>query len=273
MAKGRRTAALFEVIHSGRFDRPLGALGTPKWWFKRRPRDVDSLTSAPAEGDRAGDLTTPRSGDDPTVGRQPSGINVALDHDRHQVTVRASYTSALVTVFAAVILVALAFIVGRRMSRGPALAVASQTSEELQAGPAHPGALNLAPPTRPQRTAEETATPPAVVFPVHESPFADGARVIGHNYVVIQSYPDEKSAVEARDLLVKGGIACTVEQKLRGLNPNWYTVVGTDAFPRGSDEAYQQYVAKLGKISTEYAGKKSFKAFQPLRYKWDKPAP
>jgi hypothetical protein len=90
---------------------------------------------------------------------------------------------------------------------------------------------------------------------------------------VIQSYPDEKTATEVRDLLLQSGIGCTVEQqKLRGLNTGWYHVVGTQGFIRISGADYDAYYKRLEQISRQIAqGKRSFRGFALLPYKWDKP--
>ena len=98
-------------------------------------------------------------------------------------------------------------------------------------------------------------------------------RSVNLNYVVAQSYPDEKSANDAQDAFIKAGVGCTIEQKLRGLNPSWYSVVGTQGFARVSTDDYKTYVDKLRQISQQFAqGKRSFKAFDPMPYKWDRQA-
>ena len=332
MAKGKHAAALFEVIHSGRFpNKP--EMQTPKWWFKRKgnaaPAD-GSATEAPAASETT--ATAENAADDPTVGatarsmlgapattattttREQSqssrngnheladgngddsapSVDVSLDPRHHRITFRVTYSSAIITAFAILVAVGVAYLVGRKMSRGPAMAVASETSEQLRARPARPDVLNVppannlvnpphsstsgtnpAPPREPDGGV--TSRPPAET---HDNPGtqpptpATGAqgRVIGQNYLVIQSYPDEKSALDARDALLKAGIGCTVEhQKFRGLNPDWYTVVGTQGFARASGGEYEAYKKRLADLSQEFAQtKRSFKAFALLPYKWDK---
>src|SRR5215208_1222065 len=69
MAKGKHAAALFEVIHSGRYpNKPL--MNTPKWWFKRdnlnevkEPAD-GSVVAAPPESDPTATATATATLDD-----------------------------------------------------------------------------------------------------------------------------------------------------------------------------------------------------------------
>ncbi len=103
------------------------------------------------------------------------------------------------------------------------------------------------------------------------APVFDGKRTIGLNYVIIQSYPEQKTAEEARDALAKSGISTTIEKGLRGLNPSWFTVVGTDGFARIRSTEYENYVKRVQQVSDSFAkSRKSFKAFEPMGYKWDK---
>ena len=126
----------------------------------------------------------------------------------------------------------------------------------------------------PENNPDNVEQPPAAVNPNVNNPNAPaqpGPRVLNLNYVVVQSYPDQKSAEEARDALVKAGIGCTIEHdlKLRGLNESWYTVIGAQGFQRASGKDYESYVAKIVDVSEKFAQRKrSFKAFQPLAYKW-----
>ena len=85
MAKGKHSTALFEVIN-----RPARTAVTPPPVVTRAPHSV-----APPP---------------PAAAAQPAGPTdpaVQLDPDRHQISLRISYTSALVTAFAVVVVVAL----------------------------------------------------------------------------------------------------------------------------------------------------------------------
>ena len=292
MAKGKHATALFEVIHSGRYPHKEGSLRTPKWWFKRKPA---AAAGAPAAESSDADPTANVSATDGAIVRDaPSGeeapatarssnVDARADAERHHITFKVTYSSAIVTAFAVVVVVALAYVVGRKVSTGPAPAIATETTEQLRSGQPQPGVLDLGSPTSSPRTPD--ATPPRTGDNAAGAPGTTGAggappvndngassnRTVHLNYVVVQSYPDEKSANEARDALIKAGIPCTIEQGLRGLKPDWYSVVGTQGFQRISSAEYQAYVGRINQVSQQFAqGKRSFKAFQPMAYKWDK---
>ncbi|MBC8105026.1 MAG: hypothetical protein H7Z14_00420 [Anaerolineae bacterium] len=277
---------------------------------------VSNVTSSTEAGESSESLADPTIGRDPTLGRElgarpaqredsstsdvkigyssssaprPGRLDVAVDPDRQQITFKVSYTSAIIVTFSVVVAVALAYLVGQKMNRGPAQALAGQSSEQLRAGPKNSGVMDVGtrnpgvvPPAvqrepDPAITSRGSETNPDNV----EAPTTLGnagavvesstpqPRVLNLNYVVVQSYPDQKGAEEARDALVKAGINCTIEQKLRGLNPNWFTVVGTQGFQRASGTEFDNYIRKIDGVSQQFAQRKrSFKAFQPLAYKW-----
>ena len=220
---------------------------------------------------------------DPAPAR-PTGLDVAVDPDRQQITFKVSYTSAIIVTFSLLVAVGLAYLVGQKMTHGPAQALGGQSSEQLRAGPKNPGVLDVgqrnsgtnapAAPREPDPALTSRgpeANPDNVEGPAN-APSVDSTsqqRVLNLNYVVVQSYPDQKSAEEARDALLKANIGCTIEQKLRGLNPNWYTVVGTQGFQRASGSEFDAYIRKIDAVSQQFAQRKrSFKAFMPMAYKW-----
>jgi hypothetical protein len=222
-----------------------------------------------------------------------SSIDVSLDPRHRRITFRVTYSSAMITAFALIVAVAVAYVIGRRVARGPAVAVASETTEQIRSRPPRPDVLNVPPANTSSNNSQNAGTTAPPREPDHgvssrtNTGSSEGAgsspttaaspqgRVVGMNYLVIQSYPDEKSALEARDMLLKVGIGCTVErQKFRGLNPDWYTVVGTQGFVRASGTEYEAYKNRLSELSQQFAQtKRSFKAFALLPYKWDKPGP
>jgi hypothetical protein len=240
MAKGKHAAALFEVIHSGRYpNKPV--MNTPKWWFKRNKPKVapdDAADGGASPGDSAALDDDPTvaaeqslhssssdtsSVNDPTSGRSPfdraeaaaeqprrshaGNLDVAVDRDRRLITLKVSYSSAIITAFTIMVIVSLAYVVGRKMSRGPLAAIASETTDQLRAGAARPDVMNLSPPAgrqqngpnlpRPAQTNGEqesdttpnpTPSPGAeTVTPAPTSPASSSARMVGLNYVVVQS--------------------------------------------------------------------------------------
>lgn len=283
MAKGKHAAALFEVIHAGKrsADRDTAAwlLRTPKWWFKGRKKPSDPTQSAsPPTADAP---SAPDAGQSPSPAPRPPAVDVLLDSDRQQITFRVSYTSAIVTGFAVLVVVALAYLLGRNMARGPAQALGGPSTVEIRQGPARPDVMDLrgsgasrATPRQSPAVPDESASvapPTGVLQPGIASTSPPGRRIAGLNYVVIQSYPDEASAKAAVDILQQHGVGCTVEKGLRGLKSDWSIVVGTDGFAKVSGREYETYIKKIEQISDKFASRKSFKAFQPFGYKWDRP--
>ena len=343
MAKGKHATALFEVIHAskqfgGNKDKS-GVLRTPKWWFKGRPKEKDptaraSVASpmaqepaphrAPGAAD-ASDNTFEHASEaqaaaaDPTqldefgAPRPPAvtnsaasvapAVDVDVDSQRQRITFRFTYTSAIVTCFAVAVLVGLAYLVGARMSRGPAQAIGGPSTDQLRQGPARPDVMDVgsgsgngatrAPGAnqspQPQRTVNNepddsissvspqpppnrgAQQPPArTQTPNPAVSTQPGKRVAGLNYVIIQSYPDEASAKAAVDVLKQNGVGATIEKGLRGYT-GWFVVVGVDPFTRISGPEYLAYLQKIQQISDKFASRKSFKAFDPRGYKWDRP--
>src|SRR5439155_3126873 len=99
----------------------------------------------------------------------------------------------------------------------------------------------------------------------------DAKRTVGLNYVVIQNYfDDEKAATDARDVLIKHGIPCTVEHGPEGWAPmRWFSVVGIDGFAKTKRlPEYDKYIADIMKVSKEFAGNSHFKQFEPMPLRW-----
>lgn len=271
MAKGKHAAALFEVINRGkRPDQQIGmtgALRTPRWWFKRNASGQTAAQSPAAPASAPSDPSSMPLTDSP---RRPGW---KIDPDRQLISLKLTYTSAAITAFALVIALSLAYLVGRSLRSGPATASASPSIEEALNQPPQPRVLDV-PQNNPDAPAQPSSSSPADQPPAATPPpttvIQDGKRQNGLNYVVIQSYPDEKTAIEVRNLLAQNNIGATIEKGLRGLNPNWYIVVGTDGFARPSSAEYQAYIRRLQAISAKYAQKGSFKSFDPMGYRWDR---
>lgn len=334
MAKGKQSPALFEVVHGKKhFDKSATVLRTPNWWFKGRHRGpiapVMDAGDPPAFTDEAD--PTLRGLPSPTADRQPelrtdpapadyesavdepaafvmprprrrnSAFHVAVDRDRQELFLRVRYTAAIVAGFALVVVIALAYIGGRHIGRGPATALATQSSEEIGSGPVEKGVLDVrtrsgavaavaAPrpdtgaggvsaqpaPLRPnQATVVPYAAAPAPgrqegpSTPTKPPDYENGRRIVGKQYVVIQAYPPDnrKEADEARDFLLKNNVSCTVEKTLRGWN-GWNTIVSTQAFDRASGPEYEAFMARLVKLGDVFAGKSAWKRFEPAAVRW-----
>jgi hypothetical protein len=100
--------------------------------------------------------------------------------------------------------------------------------------------------------------------------FTPTARQVNLNYLLIQSYGDQKTAQEARDFLIKNGVPATIEQGINGWRKDFYLVVGLQGFPRASGPEYTAYRKKILEISELFAPPHSYKRFDPIAIKWAK---
>jgi hypothetical protein len=265
----------------------------PFAWLRRRH---DGEASA---------LTAPAPDAPPATPAQPSRLwslipplpRMLLDSDRHVVDLKLSYTTALVSAFAVVAVIALAFVMGRHSAHAKFLSLADQTTEELRNGPAQPDVLDVGPEAAPmamasqQRPAGVTTAPPPNPAPAQpaqaqraswndpQSPTThvgqSKVRVVNLNYVIVQSYPEQEKqmAQQACDLLNKRGIPCTIETALH-YAPNWYVVVGLTSFDRvRNSPEYDAYVRQIEQVGVEFAGSSKFKKFEPRAFKWQQPKP
>jgi hypothetical protein len=301
MAKGKNAAALFEVIHAdkrfGKKQTAARALSTPKWWFKGKDRASAAGLAAPVAHD-SNDPTqsAPRfeptlhvAAPDPTAmasqARPP--VNVAVNPDRQEIAFKLTYTSAILSLFALIVVLALVYIVGRRMSNGPTPVMAN--TADILKGEANPRVLEVGAADRPTPSGRSPAAPTAKTSPplppIETAPAAptqhtfaeDGPRILGLNYLVIQSYPLTEMALaeDAVKVLKENGVNCTIERGVSGWSSNWYNVVGTRGFDRiRNNPEYDAYKAKIIQISKDQTdsrkgdGKAKFKEFAPLPTKW-----
>lgn len=276
MAKGKHAAALFEVIHQ---DKRFGGTGrgllrTPKWWFKGRRGAAAASTESPG----AAVVSTA-----PEIPSSP-GFALRFDGERQQVTLRLSYTAALISGFALIVVIGLAYLLGRQTRPAMSLPIlSSATTDQLKSGPAQPEVMEINRPAAPEEAAAEEAvaesalsSEPNQVSPTFNDPrppatlvVQGGKRNIGLNYAVIQSYADAKIAQDACNILNKNGVACSIERELKGWK-GLYFVVGQDGFNRISSPEFKNYLKRIEQVSDQFAPRKSYKAFQPVAYKWDR---
>jgi hypothetical protein len=212
---------------------------------------------------------------------------LGLDPNRREVTLRFSYTTAIIAGFALCVAAAL-IVITVRQSNPTAAGAASISSERIKGGPILPGVLDVSaqretigiddssPPSLPEHTIENQAVRPPAGPTGKNVRTVPGAvesglpRQIGLNYVIVQSYGDVKTAKEAQQALLDAGIECTVERGPKDwtANPDWYSVVGVRGFTRTESSAeYREYVKSI-----ENAGKKfvrsKYKRFDPKGYQW-----
>lgn len=299
MAKGKRAAALFEVIHKEVRHRPhVRNERSPLRWLQKR----NATHSATARSTAVADVSN-----DPTMrphpllrGQQSLGVveiepdrplrepiartpvtaslpvmpSVTVDRSRQLIRFRVSYTTAGIVGFALLVAVTLAYVMGRGIAKESGAAVASATTDELQRGPSNPEVLDVTRGGEPQRVVDQLtlAQRNPAPTPVPPPPAANtrGERIVGMNYVIIQSYPEQAEAQQAVDLLRQYGVACTVE-KGTPYAPRWYSVVGLQPFDQmSSNPEYAAYVRQIQVISTKFASNSKFKRFEPKPFKWQK---
>jgi hypothetical protein len=300
MAKGKHAAALFEVINrgsglSGTSNGSGSNLSTPKWWFKRQrssdsaaPIVARSITATSAEFDPTSPSEPAHSSSDFTDAASAETGAMHIDRDRQIISLRVSYVSAIVAGFALVVVLLLAFVIGKRVGRNivPAAVVSSEDLKkyppypqvlDVRRGGDHASLMAVAPEANAVGSADPTgadvapAPQPGAPLIVH-----DVKRQVGLNYVVVQSYPEEKDAKAARDLLIKNGIPCTIEKppEVLRLPEAWFSVIGTAGFEKISTHEYENYMITIANVSTQFeatgksAGASKFKRFKPLGVKW-----
>jgi hypothetical protein len=298
MAKGKHATALFEVIHSAKTSsngrNNAGLLRTPKWWFKGREKNGASSAPPPATSAPAPTAEMmPAFEPTPSEPARPTAppINLGVDPDKQQITFKLTYSGTIIASFAIVVIVSLAYIIGRH-GTGVASANASVSTEQIRNGPIHRDVLNVSPvsgavgissPNGSNATNESEGytAPPAKTNGGQASAShlstetpkpavtAGGKvqRIIGMQYVIVQSYPDDPDAQEAVKLLKENGIDASVE------NISWYSkwpcVVGATPFDRlKNNPQYDHYIQQIESVSRKFAGRSKFKQFAPAPIRW-----
>lgn len=240
MAKNKPSLAFLEALQHekkkrGEPAKPGGSFKTPEWFFNQ------SKDSGPANS---------------------IGLGIGTMNSR-RFRLKPAYVAAAAVVLA--LIAGAAYWAGK--SHAPKT---SEPTEVIKGRPAQPGVMD--PLTGPQGAGDSPA--PSPVIPAAsagtsagpEQP-AGGTRTIGMNYVIVQSYKDEKTASEACEALRKAGIDCTIERKLP-YAPTWFVVVGTTPFVKANTPDYRDYVKRIEVVSERFAGTSKWKRFEPNAYKW-----
>ena len=325
MAKSKYATALFEVMNRGKLPNSrhgsaasgdgAGAAATitsrsPRWWFRSRNTPVEGVEStsfngssddapqAPGAAMRVPPLTSsidvPQS--DPSVpAPRVQPVAVSVDSDKQQISLRLSYTSALIGGFSLFIALGLAVLIGKSLSKGPSTAIANTSTATLKQRPPTPGVLNVlrrndvlgsndTAEGYGARPANSTSTGTRVPQPTFNDPrppatfFTDDPhRSGGLNYVIIQSYPgkEKQMAEQAAAFLTKNGIPCTVEHNLPNFRIAWadaYSVVGIRGFAKVyKNPDLETYNKSVMDVSAKFTnGRSGFKSFAPSPYCWQK---
>lgn len=168
-------------------------------------------------------------------------------------------------------------------SQAPLAALADQIRTETP----HPEVLDVAvasTPVTPTPDTPDAPQPTVAAIPDQDTLSADAAqaqpassvftptkRQINLNYVLVQSYGDEKTATEACDFLNKNGVPCTIEQGVKNWRKDFYLVIGLQGFPRVSGPDYVAYRKKIDELAAIFSpSPHSYKRFDPEAIKWDR---
>ena len=309
MAKGKHSTALFEVIHSAnRPERVAQSLRTPKWWFKGRQTppsqgapaesrysEPDPAPPAPVAAEPVQVSTPPpprHSFDSDRRHGRSSAVHFDFDRSRKEITLRLRYTTAVVSGFAVCVLIAMSYVIGRHIGKGPRTALASEQPnvQELMQQPPQPGVANVARPhahpsqqlssntEAPRHRIEAPQQAPTTLKPHPQQPASlipagiesRLPRTISLNYVIIQTYPpEERQAAEAaRDYLTRNGIPCTLEKVPDfARNPSWSCLVGTAGFAHISSPEYREYVDNILRLGSKFKSS-NFDRWNPSPKKW-----
>ena len=225
-------------------------------------------------------------------------VRVAVDHGRQQIVLRLSFTSAAITTFAVVVVVALIVLVTKSMTHSPSAADASSI-DSVKNGKANPGVLTVfqgkgndeppisampAPKPLPQTKTTPPTAPKSAVAKAPDAPKetaqtaakpaqetglnAAGKRIVGLQYVLMQAYPDPEDANDAAKALKAAGIDATVE-KVPWFNTRWPCVVGMRGFSRTKNNPeYEAYIKAIQDVSNQFAGPSKFRRFEPQVIGW-----
>ncbi|MGD1278620.1 MAG: hypothetical protein ABR964_15515 [Tepidisphaeraceae bacterium] len=190
----------------------------------------------------------------------------------------AQHSSLLLGVMAAITVIG-AIAIARRAAHPAASAPrAAITADQARTQTVHPSVLDVTP-----TTASPPSAAPVVVSADADALSADAAaarpassvltptRQVNLNYVLIQSYGDEKTATEARDFLNKNGVPCTIERGVKNWRKDFYLVIGLQGFPRASGQEYLAYRNRIEALGAQFApSPRSYKRFDPVAIKWDR---
>lgn len=302
MAKGKHSAALFEVIKgngAGRSNGNSQSLLTPKWWFKSRQAVSTPAETAPSFNEResSGGVATAAAPPPPAARTttipyshtaRSSAVHLDFDRSRKEFTLRLRYTTALVSAFGLCALIASAYVIGRHINRGPQTASAAAlpaatlpqyVHQAPQAGVVDASRQRLLHPpvtadsSEPRKPSEPVnATPPRDSVSSLVPPGAETRlpRTIGLNYVIIQTYPNEElqTAQATCDFITKSGIPCTLEKT--EFARNWICLVGTAGFSKISSAEFKTYVDNIIRIGEKFPSS-HFDHIKPAAYKWKAP--
>jgi hypothetical protein len=275
MARKKRAVALFEVIHHAKpFEQKLSPRPAPV--PISRPAKIESPPPKPKTA------TIPLSTKIAAIWSrvQAGAVQTILpvaSRIKSFAVRQGSVLAGAGTAFAVIGVIALV----RHSSRPPHPAAPLTFMQSVRAQPIQPSVLQIDHARGSTELAEDQhlAELPLAPSPLTSAQTASasaaastsppGARQVNLNYVLVQSYADEKTAQLACDFLNKNGVNCTVERQIRNWRRDFYYVVGLHGFARAAGPDYVAYRRHLDELSMQFAAPHNrYKKFDPMAIKW-----
>jgi hypothetical protein len=225
------------------------------------------------------------------------GSRIQLDAESKHVKLMLPARTIIAASFAIVVVVGLSYILGHHAGASPSNAGTNDqaTDDSTTVQPIQPKALEVprravagqgqqpikAPVSRRgddvRRRDADSEPRSNDVSQLHdnqsrESDGTDGPRIIGLNYLLVQVYPSQAGAAEARDFLLKNGIGCTIEKVPEGYygsDKTWLAVITTRGFDRDQlhSAEYDSFKQKIENLSGTFSAKSKSKQFSLQTYK------
>lgn len=297
MPKKRKSAtALFEVMSTSkpmeRVTRSRGWLESPTWAtifksiLERKPKlgrpEPVRVIHREVHRDVQGEVhrETHRESPAPSAAVEYHAVPAAPRQPReagvpwyNRLPFKLDATNSVIAGSAIVIVLGLGLLIAVKFRHESMPTLSALSTTDLRKQPARPSVLDIPRRAATVAPAPQVADQVADTAPAEKTtPSQPGKRIINMNYLMIQSFNDEKLTREAADVLNKNGIECTV---IAGLprwapSPRWFCIVGTKGFgPYTTDTAeYQNYLQKIKQVSVTFAGKNKWKQFSPQLYRW-----
>jgi len=278
MAKEKRSVALFEVIQKDkRFARQSPQRPTPA-----AAQPAPAATGPTPKAPPPVSIPPPQTARPDVIARALILLRVA--RARMQPPIQrlkprlAQHSSVLLGVMAAITVIGALAIARRAMHPAASAPRAAIPAEQTRTQTAHPSVLDVTPATAsPSGAGAVVASADADTLSADTAAARPAAgvltptRQINLNYVLIQSYGDEKTATEARDFLNKNGVPCTIERGVKNWRKDFYLVIGLQGFPRASGPDYLAYRSRIEALGAQFApSPRSYKRFDPVAIKWDR---
>jgi hypothetical protein len=166
--------------------------------------------------------------------------------------------------------------IARHLTRASNFAGSGLASlQQIRQQAPRPGVLEVAVqthpiPPQPDGDGAANAEPSDALAQSADEVLPPASRQVNLNYVLVQSYGDEKTADEARDFLNKNGIPCTIERGVKNWRKDFYLVVGLQGFARISGPDYAAYRNRIESLSVQFASHSSYRGFAPQAVKWER---